>query len=285
MKTAFITDSGAGLSITEAKELGIFSVPLQIAYDDTTKLDLETIAAEDIVELLKNGKVLKTSLPPAGMIDDLFADLKKEGYQRVFCICITKGLSSTADTFFLLAKQHDLEFIFIDCYSTAYIQQYAILYAKQLYEENRSIEEIKTEIQKLIDNANTLIIPANLDQIRRSGRLTGVAATIAGLLKIRPLLKVNIDTAGKIDAISKARTSEKLINETISIMKEKINSYYKIYVAHVDAAQQAQELKEKLQVLFGNAEIEVKKLLAPIAAHAGLGCVAIQYFPKLTTAS
>lgn len=281
MKTAFLSDSGTGLTVQESKELGIFSVPLQVIFDNQSKQDLEEITNEDIISLLKQEKILKTSLPSAGLMDELFESLVKEGYQRIFCVCITKGLSSTADTFELIARQHGLEFIYVNCYTTAYVQQYCITSAKKMYDLGYNIEEIKTACEYIINNSDTFVIPASCDQLIRSGRLSGMAATFAGLLKIKPWLHLNKNTEGKIDALGKTRSQAKLIANTKDVLIEEIRDYFKIHITHVDALAYANQIKEEFAQIFRNIEIHVSNLIAPVAAHTGLGCIAIQYYPKI----
>lgn len=281
LKTAFITDSGTGLSIKESQEKGIFSVPLQIIYDNDSKLDLEEITYNEINTLLKSNTIIKTSLPSAGLIDALFEKLVQEGYQRVFCICITRGISSTADTFSLLAKQYNLEMIYVDCYSTAFIQQYCITEAKKMYDNNHTIEEIIAYCEYIIKKSDTFIIPASCDQLIKSGRLTGFAASLAGLLKIKPWLHLNESTKGKIDAIGKARTQAKLLKQTIDLMKENIKEKYHIHVIHVDALEYAKQIKLELEEIFHNTTIMISNLIAPVAVHTGLGSIAIQYYPSI----
>lgn len=281
MKTAFVTDSGTGLTVEESRKLGIFSVPLQVVDDLESKLDLEEITSEQIWKLLEEKKIIKTSLPSAGLIDDLFTQLKNEGYERIFCISITRGISSTADTFQLIANQHDLNFIYIDCYATAFLQRYCILKAKEMYDLGYSMDKIIEKCNEIIKNSDTFVLPSSSDQLIRSGRLTGIAATLAGLLKIKPWLHLNIETNGKIDALGKGRSHDKIISNTIELMKEKVRDSYEIYVVHVNALEHALQIKEKISTLFKNVDIFVDKLIAPVAVHTGLGCIAIQYYPKL----
>lgn len=281
MKTAFVTDSGTGLNIDESKALGVYSAPLQVTYDLESKQDLEEIQADTIWQLLEDKKVLKTSLPSAGLIDDLFLQLKNEGYERIFCVSITRGISSTADTFRLIATQYDLDFVYVDCYTTAFIQRYVITKAKKMHDAGIELDAIIEKCNYIIENSDTFVLPATSDQLIRSGRLTGFAATLAGLLKIIPWLHLNKETNGKIDALGKGRSHEKIINNTIELMKEKVKAQYYIYVTHVNAYEHALQVKQNIENLFTNVEIIVDKLMAPVAVHTGLGCIAIQYHPKV----
>ena len=80
MKIAVVTDSGSGLTKQQADELGIFYLPLQIIIQDKMFLDGENITVEEIYEYLRNGEMPTTSMPPMGLVEELFTQLKEEGY-------------------------------------------------------------------------------------------------------------------------------------------------------------------------------------------------------------
>lgn len=63
MKVAFVTDSGTGKTVSELKQDGIFSVPLQVSYDNTNYQDLEELGIEEMYRLMRDGVMLSTSLP------------------------------------------------------------------------------------------------------------------------------------------------------------------------------------------------------------------------------
>ena len=82
MKVAFVTDSGTGKTVSELEQDGIFSVPLQVSYDNTNYQDLEELGIEEMYRLMRDGVMLSTSLPSLGKIEALFEHLKNEGYER-----------------------------------------------------------------------------------------------------------------------------------------------------------------------------------------------------------
>lgn len=77
MKTAIVTDSGSGLNKQQADALGIYYLPLQIIVNDNMYLDGVDIQVEQIYEMLKQGEMPTTSMPPMGIIEELFHKLKK----------------------------------------------------------------------------------------------------------------------------------------------------------------------------------------------------------------
>ena len=79
MKIAYVTDSGTGKSIAEMAKDGIISVPLQISDEKNTYQDLENLSKSDLIHLLEEEHVFKTSQPSPGIIQECFESLKKQG--------------------------------------------------------------------------------------------------------------------------------------------------------------------------------------------------------------
>ena len=96
-KIAVVTDTGSNLSFAQAKELGIYLLPLQITIDETTYQDTLEISTQDIYNELANGKMPKTSMAAYQKIYDLFEELKKD-YDTIFAVPLTNGLSTNAST-------------------------------------------------------------------------------------------------------------------------------------------------------------------------------------------
>lgn len=94
-KIAVVTDTGSNLSFEQAKELGIYLLPLQITIDETTYQDTLEISTQDIYNELANGKMPKTSMAAYQKIYDLFEELKKD-YDTIFAVPLTNGLSTNA---------------------------------------------------------------------------------------------------------------------------------------------------------------------------------------------
>ena len=282
MKTAFVTDSGTGKTIAQLEESGIFSIPLQVSYDNTNYQDLEELSLERIYELMKEGVMLSTSLPSLGKIEVLFEQLKRQGYERIFAVPICSGLSGTLNAMEMCAKTVGLAFEYLDCHVTAIVQEYLVKKAKGLYEQGVSIEEIKEKLQVVIDTTNTYLLPNDLQHLKRGGRLTPLAATLGGLLKIKPILKINQDTQGKIDVVDKVRTMHKAMDKVIERMKEEgVDENYIITIADADDREEALHYKEKVEAAFPNAQIQIITLVSVVGVHTGRGCQAIQYFRKL----
>jgi len=284
MKIAVVTDSASNIANENISMSGIYWVPLQIADGNDVYLESETASVADIVGLLKQKKVLMTSLPPLGRIEELFMRLKQEGYDMIFAVCVTKGLSSTIDAMITAAQQIDIPMEFIDCYSTACLQLHLAVSARIMFDAGKSVEEVKKALQKSIDDSCTYIIADDMKHLARSGRLSPVSATFAGLLKIKPILYLDQSTEGKIVAISKTRTMAKAMAELVNLYVEKgVGEGYRVYVAHVDNLEGAKLMYRLLKEKLENVEICIIDLISTISVHTGIGCVASQYIKLVDT--
>lgn len=130
MKTAFVTDSGTGETIEQLRQEGIYSVPLQVSYDHQNFNDSLDITIDEVYEKMREGKMLSTSLPSLGKIEELFTQLKEEGYERIFAVPICRGLSGTIDAMEMIAQQLGMVFEYVDCHVTAVVQGYLVRLAK-----------------------------------------------------------------------------------------------------------------------------------------------------------
>ncbi len=279
MKVAFVTDTGSGLSSEQWKKEGIYCVPLQIECDGISYDEMETITYSQFIENLHQKKVMRTSLPKLGHIEDCFQEIKDAGYDTVFCVPICKGLSGALDAMEMVANQLDLGFVGIDCYVTAVVEQTCIRLAKKMYEEGKSIEEIKAALNQIIESADTILIFEDLQHMRRGGRLTPTAALLGGLLRIKPVLHIDQSTQGRVDVLDKPRTLSKAQASVIKRLKEmQVNSDYTFILAHVDALENAKAYKQKLEESIEGAKVQIIDLVSAVGVHTGLGCLALQVF-------
>ena len=280
MKTAFVTDSGTAYeAIEQLSKDGVYSVPLQVSYDHLNFNDALDITINEVYEKMREGKMLSTSLPSLGKIEELFSSLKNQGYERIFAVPICSGLSGTINAMEMTAKELGLMFEYVDCHVTAVVQGYLIRLAKRLYEEGKSMEMIKEACAKVIHTTDTLLLPDDLMHLKRGGRLTPLAATLGGLLKIKPVLAINEQTKGKIDVAGKVRTMTRAMDTVIERMKQAgVDAGFSITVAHAGAPEQAEVYKKKIEAAIQGAQVNVIKLVSVVGVHTGRGCQALQYF-------
>lgn len=282
MKIAVLTDSGTGLSQTEAHELGLYFLPLQVLYKDTQYLDGVSIDLRQVYEFLHKEEDLTTSMPPMALIEKSIEHMKADGCDTIICVPITSGLSSTASVVTAAAVAAGMKLYIVDCYTTCNIQKYLAMSAKKLVDQGLEAEEIVSRLEDAIACSNTLIIPDDLQHLKRGGRLTPVAAALGGLLKIKPILQLNEKSAGKIDVFDKVRTMSKAQQKAIdTFVSEHVKEDYLLTCLHTDAEAEGLILKEKLTEALPDRDMTFGNIGAVISVHTGIGCLGIQYIKRV----
>lgn len=283
MKIAVVTDSGSGITKQEAQEVGLFYLPLQIIIDGHMHLDGVDIHVEEIYDALRNGAMPTTSMPPMGLMEGMMQDLKRDGYEAVIAITLTAGLSSTAHILQASAKENDIAFYSIECYTTCNIEAYLAKSAQKLVVQGIDADEIVERLHQSIASSNTLIIPNDLQHLKRGGRLTPLAAALGGLLKIKPILQLNKESGGKVDVFDKVRTMSKAQGKAIQTFQQaNLDNTYALTVLHSGAPQEAAKLKDLMVETFpAITDLTFGLIGAVISAHTGLGCLGIQYIKKV----
>ncbi len=82
----------------------------------------------------------------------------------------------------------------------------------------RTIDEVA---QWVLDNRNKVhhqFFSSNMTQFRRTGRVSGAAATVATVLNICPIMR--LDDTGTIKAYSKVRGKKKAVEVTVDTMEQ-----------------------------------------------------------------
>lgn len=280
MKVAVVTDSACGMSHLNIKMDGLYMLPLQITDGENNYFEGENITNDQCYQMMFMGKHMKSSQPSFGRIQELFTDLKKE-YDHIYAVPLGKGLSSTLNTMELVAKEVDVPFTGMDCYSMANIELVCAVTARQLFDQGKSIEEVDKIIRDMAEHSITLIMAEDLKLFAKNGRTTALAATIGGFLNIKPVLVIRKETEGRIDILDKLRTIHKAFHFIVDeFEKFGVNEEYEFCIGHAWSKENAELLESMIRERFPDSKLYVTDLICSGGVNAGLGCVATQAIRK-----
>ncbi len=106
MKVAVVTDSNSGISQKEAKELGIFIVPMPFLIDDEEYFEDINLTQEEFYKKLISGAEVSTSQPSANSLAEIWENALKQ-YDEIVHIPMSGGLSASVETAKHIAEQYD----------------------------------------------------------------------------------------------------------------------------------------------------------------------------------
>lgn len=284
MKIAVVTDSSSDIYEAQEQIQGIYKLPLQVSCEEEIYLEGETITKQKAFDMMAEGAIFQTSLPPVGRIEELFESLKAEGYDMIFGVNISTGLSSTTSAMQGAAQTVGIKYDYFDAFTSGELLLTYAKAARELFDNGFSVEDVQSRLAEARDHSATFIVPDNLKHLMRSGRMSQTASILGGLLQIKPVLYLGQDTGGKIEAEAKPRTMRKALNVVLDkYLEAGLDEDCIVYVVHVRNEEYANQLKDMIVERVQNVEIYVKELVTAVAIHVGLGAVATQYTRKIKT--
>lgn len=241
------------------------------------------LTVDELNSFLERGFMPQTSMPPLGDIEALLESYKKDGITDVILITLSNGLSGTNQAIQASGKWHGVKIHTLDIYTTLGVEKYLVLSAQKLVEQKIHPEEIISRLKESVEHSRGFLIPEDLDHLAKGGRLTPMAAKLAGMLKIKPILEVSKNTEGKVDVFDKVRTMSKAIKKAVKVISKDANAQdYEFYVLNGENQEGTQLVIDELHDVFGeNIQIHTDPMYAVIAVHTGLGAVGVQFVKKV----
>lgn len=273
-----ITDTSALYTVEEGKRLGIHVIPLCVSINDQHYRDL-CFDAERFYQDVCAGAIPTTSQPPIG---DVLAAYEACKGEEILNLCMADGLSGTYQTA-CMAKEQAENAADITVWNTQTLcgpHRYLVQKAIQLRDMGKNVKEIVAELEICRASEHSFLIPQDFSFLKRGGRLKPAAASIGGLLKLKPIME-KVEEGRRLDKFALTRTMGKAVDSVIAFAKEHgASAQDRFYVAHAHALQDAQMIIAQLKKAFGEIEIELLELSPAFLTQGGPRCVAIQYISQ-----
>ena len=273
-----IADTPTLYSPEEGNALGLTIIPSCTIIDGKVYKDFEDIDTEAFLKKIAEGAVPTTSQPAIGDILKVF----EESDEEILFLPIGDGLSGTYQNA-VGAKNclDENEHIHIlDTKTLAGPQRYLVQKALELREKGFKIEKIKEELMQRIETSVSFVIPEDFEFLKRSGRLTPIAAKIATMIKIVPVLTQTEDKK-RITLFTVKRSKRKALEALIGHLKDLgVNEDYYVTVSHAGVLEEAKAVIAKLKEHFAETAMEIFQLPPTLVTHGGPGCVVIQAIHK-----
>lgn len=289
MKVAVVTDSNSGITQAQAKEMGVYVLPMPFMIDGTEYLEDINLTQKEFYEHLSGDHDVSTSQPSPETILNLWEKLLEE-YDAVVHIPMSSGLSSSCQTAKMLADDFDGKVQVADNHRISVTQRRSVQDALDMAAAGMDAEAICKKLEETGLDSTIYITVDTLKYLKKGGRITPAAAALGTLLRLKPVLTIQGE---KLDAFAKARTMKQARSMMITAITRDLETRFgdvtgkKTYidVAHTDNDEMAQELAAELRELFPETEVHVDPLSLSVACHIGPGALAIAASKKLEIGS
>ena len=284
-KIAVATDSNSGITQEQAKEYGVYVIPMPFFIDGETYYEDINLTQEQFYEKLEGDAEISTSMPAVGDVTDFWDKLLEE-YDEVVYIPMSSGLSSSCETAMMLAQDYAGKVQVVNNQRISVTQKQTVRDALELTKRGMSAVQIKEYLEETKFDSSIYIMLDTLYYLKKGGRITPAAAALGTLLKLKPVLQIQGE---RLDAFAKARTMKQAKTIMLDAMAKDFAERFGdaegenmwIEVAYTKDREVAEEFRAQIQELYPNHKIVLDPLSLSISCHIGPGALAIACSKKL----
>ena len=283
-KIAIVTDSNSGISQTQAKEMGIYVVPMPFLINGKEYLDGIDLFPDEFYKFLEEDADVSTSQPSPDSVMKLWDELLKE-YDEIVHIPMSSGLSGSCQTAKMLADDYDGKVQVVNNQRISVTQLYSVEDAKAFAEAGMNAEQICKKLEEEALESSIYVTVTTLKYLKKGGRITPAAAAIGTVLNLKPVLQIQGE---KLDAFSKARGWKTAKKTMLNAIEKDLNGRFAdvkdqmaLGMAYTCSKEEAQEWKAEIEERFPGYEIMEGSLSLSVACHIGQGALAITCMKRL----
>ena len=276
-KIAILVDSGTDVPPKYREKYGIYWLPLLINYSDRQCRDGIDIQPQEMYDFLPI-EIPKTSLPEGGMVEEVFDRIKSDGYERVFAVTISSGLSGTYNMVRMIAEEYEGLNIFVLDSKNISIGSgmLAIRAAQMVNDEGISWEELILRMPRELSKSKVFFCVDTLKYLQKGGRIGLVTAMLCSSLSLKPIISCNESgiyyTAAK--AIGRARSIQKVIDLASEFARKAERA--DLAVMNGAAEIDGNNVRNKVEGTIVNGTVIVTgQIGAALGVHTGPGLIGV----------
>lgn len=283
MTFKILTDSTTDLPEKWAAEHDVTILGLTIQLDGVTyeTVGENKLTSKTLLKKMKAGSQPTTSQINVGQFEDVFREYAKADTPLLY-VAFASLLSGTYQSA-VMARDIVLEdypqavIEILESRAASMGEGLLVMKAVEARSEGKSLAETLDILLALRPKVQTYFLVDDLNHLVRGGRISKTAAMIGSLASIKPIIAVQAD--GSLKPIAKVRGKKKAQAECVRMLLENIADDRAV-IAHADADQDAENLKEQLLADGRVKEVLIEPLGPVIATHVGPGTLALFGFAK-----
>lgn len=276
-KIAWVTDTAAQLDEAFIQKHNVHVLPLSVVFSDGSFRESIDLTQEAFYDKLRSSKVSpKTSQPAIGEMVSLYEKLQLEGYDFAIALHLSSGLSGTFDSAQAAAKMTDFTVYPIDSKIGSFPMVKMIEAGDELLATGKDAAEVVAAITEMTAKSKLSFIPSSLNQLHKSGRVSGTQAFVSNLLNIKVVISFE---DGKPVMKEKVRLNKRAKDKVALSLRADMDrgEVPEVAVIHCNNALDAEIWKDELLQEFPDLNVQVVSLSVCVAVHAGEGTTGLSW--------
>lgn len=277
--TAIVTDTDCSLPPSLAEPLGIRQVAITVHFEEEVLQSGIDIDDEELFARIDRDGVLPTTAAPSpGRFAEAFRQALDGGADSILCFCVSSQVSATYEAAVTARQTMGEESIqVVDTQSLAMGQGFMVLAAAEAVRAGATPDEAVAKALDVGGRTHLYAALPTLKYLAMSGRVGSVAAGVADVLSIKPLLTIQ---EGKLDLLERVRTESRAWDRLLELIGESLQgrAIERLAIIHVAARDKAGAFQERLcEVVHCPDTVLVTGLTPGLSVHAGSGIVGAAY--------
>jgi len=274
---AIVTDTDASLPEEIAARHGIRQVPITVHFgEETLRTGVEIDDAQLFARVDREGKLPTTSAPSPGQFAEAYQDALDGGARQIVCFCVSAEVSATYGAAVVARDMYpESDITVVDTRSLTMGQGFMVLAAAEATAAGASVNEAVTEARAVGERTHVYAALATVKYLAMSGRVGSLAAGMATLLSIKPILTVR---NAKLDLLERVRTRTMAWERVIELTEQAIatDSVERLAIVHVNALENAHRFRDQLCARLSCPQAVITAELTPgLSVHSGAGMVGV----------
>ena len=280
MKIAIATDTNSGITAMEGEKLGVFVLAMPVNLEETIHYEGIDITSEQLYDAMRQHRDVSTSQPSPGQLMELWDGILAKGYDEIVYIPMSSGLSGSCQSAALFAQDYDSRVQVVDNHRISVTQKESVISALRLVEQGYDAGQIRDFLEKHAYDASIYITVDSMEYLKKGGRVTPAAATLATVLNLKSVLTIQGD---KLDAFAKVRGMKLAESKMIEAIHQDRAERFKDVpesrllietAGTLENGELAEHWRQQVQAEFPFAKVSYANLPCSIACHLGMNSVA-----------
>jgi DegV family protein with EDD domain len=252
-------------------------VPLSVTVNGETFLDRVELIPADFIKMMHSSKELpKTSQPSPGAFLEVYNRLGSEGFD-VISIHMTGKMSGTVRSAEAAAQMSDTNVTVIDSQFVSKALSFQVIEAAEMVKQGKGREEIINRLEVVQKNTRLYVMVDTLENLVKGGRIGKGKAFLGSLMNIKPIASLEW---AEYHPVAKVRSYSQVMKYLVNQFMEDVkgSTIKRVGIAHAEAQELAEKIKDRIIELTGLNEIEIDYTNSIVSTHTGPGAVALMYF-------
>ena len=276
---AIITDTDSSLPLELAEKHNIVQVPITVQFGDEAFRDVYDIGNPVVFGRIdQTGKFPTTAAPSPGQFVKAFNSAFEAGAGSVLCFSVSSEVSATYASACNAADMlpgRDIRVI--DTRNLCMGQGFMVIAAAEAVAGGATVEEAIAAAEDAGRRAHMFGSLATLKYLAMSGRVGHLAAGLAGIMNVKPILTVK---DGKLQMLERVRTQSKSWRRAVEVAVEANagRPIERIAILHVNAMQAARQFEAQIRAALPcPADFVYADMNPGLSIHTGTGMVGVVF--------